>query len=336
MTNIFVHALEGMPDDPIGFTGKSERDIRVRWLVGEPVGSGPWRVDTTRTTSNGLVLVRQGGKPKPECIDEVHLPFIPNGNELKVKLLSGEIHFAPTLTDPSAIAPLKINPDIVVKKTGGISIFFLAFRKGVDVKLRGAIARAINRHKLAELGKEAASLATGLIPPPMIGHDWGMVEPPSTPISEPGSLVLLCPPKNTFARSLAEEVRNQVNSATRIIVQLPDPSSNWKVMNEEWKGGKGDLLIASWHQRDDHSDDPANYLRAIFHSKGSANWGRYDTVDAHLDKGHHKDAVDQIKADIPVLPLVYWHRHSAYRSAVQNLDLLPGALPADRLVNVIV
>jgi hypothetical protein len=33
---VLVHALEGKPDDPIKFTGKSERDIRVRWLVADP------------------------------------------------------------------------------------------------------------------------------------------------------------------------------------------------------------------------------------------------------------------------------------------------------------
>ena len=54
MPKIFVHALEGMPDDPHNFTGNSERDIRVRWLVtdpeGAPVGTGPWRVKSIDTT----------------------------------------------------------------------------------------------------------------------------------------------------------------------------------------------------------------------------------------------------------------------------------------------
>src|SRR5512136_237627 len=106
MPKIFVHALEGEPEDPINFTGKAERDIRVSWLVGNPVGSGPWDVDRRRTTDEKIVLVpsRSGAKTTSK-IEQVHLPFIPDGKEVAERLLlpysdPRHVDFVPSLTDP--------------------------------------------------------------------------------------------------------------------------------------------------------------------------------------------------------------------------------------------
>ena len=113
MRKIFVHALEGAPEDPINFTGKTERDIRVSWLVGNPVGSGPWDVDRRRTNEEKIVLVpsRARAKTRPK-IEEVHLPFIPDGGELAERLLLAyadprHVDFAAALTDPDTFPLLE-------------------------------------------------------------------------------------------------------------------------------------------------------------------------------------------------------------------------------------
>jgi hypothetical protein len=204
----------------------------------------------------------------------------------------------------------------------------------LDQALRKRIASAIDVHALATLWSEAAKPAMGLIPHNMLGHAWGKHDRIETSGPEI-TLTLLCPPPNTFPHSLAIEVQRQLRPVEISVTLSPDAGGypTWKAMTDAWKAGDGDLLIAGWHQRTPYPDDPQPHLRALFHSKGGANWSRYSQADGHLDFRRPKRAVDRIKADVPLVPLVYWTRYSAYRKGI-GLELLPGALPKDRLVNI--
>jgi ABC-type transport system substrate-binding protein len=343
MPTIFSHALEGPPEDPTHFLGKTERDIRVRWLVANEASHGangttlhgPWAKD--HDDANGMYLKRSQHWPSDArgSLDEIHLRYIPGGTDLAEQLQSGNLHFAPSLTDPSLFAALQSNPDIELTAAGNISTFFLMFRlETANRALRRRIASTINVQELAALWPEAAAPATALVHPKMLGHAWGKHE--RADLSGPEvALSLLCPPPNTFPHALAVELQRQLGPVGITLRLSPDTGGypTWKAMNEAWKAGNGDLLIAGWHQRTPYPDDPQPYLRALFHSKGGANWSRYGQADGHLDFRRPKQAVGRLKADVPAVPLVYWTRYSAYRKGL-GLELVPGGLPKDRLVNV--
>jgi ABC-type transport system substrate-binding protein len=344
MPTIFSHALEGPPEDPTHFLGKTERDIRVRWLVANEAShgahgttlNGPWTKD--RDDANGLYLKRSPNWPSNATgtIQEVHLLYRPNGNQVATQLMQGTIHFAPALTDPASFSALRSHPDVDVVAAGNISTYFLMFRleERVNQMLRNRIASAIDVLALADLWSDAATPADALIHPSMHGHAWGK-HGQVAPHGPGADLTLLCPPPNTFPHALAIDIQRQLGPTGIRVALSPNIGGHltWKAMTDAWQAGTGDLLIAGWHQRQPRPDDPKQYLRALFHSNGGANWGRYNQVDGDLTHGRLKQAVDKVIEDVPAVPLVYWTRYSAYRKG-KGVELQAGGLPKDRLVNV--
>lgn len=342
----FYHALEGPPEDSTYLLGRNERDIRVRWLVADEAAhgaagralKGPWMA--AGIDEQGISLRRSKHWPPGAAgnIDAIRLRYLPDGRDVADGLVKGrgDLHFAPSLTDPGSFAALRSHPEVEVVAAGNVSLFFLTFRlERVDQPLRRRIGSAIDVHALAALWPEAAGPAIAFLPPGMVGHTWGKHEPGEA--SGPGeALTLLCPPRNTFPHALAVGIQAQLRPLGIDVTLAPDPAgyANWKAMTQAWMAGTGDLLIAAWHQRQPRPDDPEPYLRALFHSKGGANWSRYGRADGHLDFRRSKQAVERIKADVPVVPLLYWTRYSAYRKGI-GLELQPGGLPKDRLVNVV-
>jgi ABC-type transport system substrate-binding protein len=341
----FYHALEGPPENLAHFLGKTERDIRVRWLVADEAAhgaaglalKGPWAAESI--DDQGISLRRSKHWPPKAAgnIDEIRLRYLPDGRDVAAGMMKGggDLHFAPSLTDPGSFAELRSHPEVEMVAAGNISTFFLTFRlEKVGEQLRKRVASAIDVQALAALWREAARPAIALIPHGMPGHDWGKHE--RTEISGPEvTLTLLCPPPTTFPHALAIEIQRQLRPAGINVTLSLDFGGfpTWKAMSEAWKAGNGDLLIAGWHQRTPYPDDPQPYLRALFHSKGGANWSRYGQADGHIDFRRPKRAVERLKADVPAVPLVYWTRYSAYRKGI-GLELQAGGLPKDRLVNV--
>ena len=358
MTKIFIQALEGPPDDLIAFTGKSERDIRARWLIWDDVASapGPWkRCVSTRTILNRIVLEPSGVGSPPAFLQEVHLVFEPDGAELarRLQLPTGDpdrVDFAPTLTNPATFAALIANPDINVVSTGGMSTFYLAFRtKTLDQRFRRAVAHAIDVHALAPIGQGAASPAFGPVPPSMMGHDPNdpLLRQPPCNVTRAQTLLgasrrapaqtfeILCPMNTTYAGMLADAVAAQL-SATLPLKVVAAHKPTWGDALSAWKSGKGDMLIASWHQRHARSGDPYTFLQALFHSQSTSNLTGYKAADALLRGSgrDHKKAQAAIIKHTPVVFLSHWRRLSAYHARVKNLRLIPGALPEDRLIGV--
>ncbi len=320
---ILVHALEGMPDNPKNFTGNSERDIRVRWLVtdpeGAPVGTGPWRVKGIDNT--GIVLERNTSLPpekQPKHIDEVHLPFIPGGDVLATRLLLppdnlNHVDFAPALTDPGSFSLLEANKRIVqILIMPGFNLFYLGFRMDrpffSDTSHREAVVKAIDVDALVSLGNGAADPAVNPVPLHMHGHDpnlrQGTFDPPGARAllksKEAVRLTLVYNNSLTYARALAETVATDIENN----LSIPSVSvsinrhgfETWGQVAEEARDGQPDMFLYSWNQRVAHSaghpkpnskEDPFDFLIPLFHSRniGTTNLTRYSNpqVDALLD-----------------------------------------------------
>jgi ABC-type transport system substrate-binding protein len=355
MPKTFIQALEGPPDDLIAFTGKSERDIRARWLIWDDVASapGPWkRRVSTEKILNRMVLVPAGGKSTPLHLQEAHLVFVSDGTDLSRRLQlptddSDRVDFAPTLTNPATFAALIANPDINVVATGGMSTFYLALRTTtLDHNLRRAVAHAIDVDALAPMGQGAASPAFGPVPPDMSGCDPRLRQPPcdagrarsfldksTRAMNRP--LEILCPPRTTYAGMLGDAVAAQLSAILPLkVVAVHQPT--WGDALTAWKTGQGEMLIASWHQRRARTGDPYPFLQALFHSESTSNLTGYQAADALLRGSgrNHRKAQAAIIKHLPVVFLSHWRRLSAYHARVKNLRLIPGALPEDRLIGV--
>ncbi len=357
---IFVHALEGIPDDPDKFTGSSERDIRVKWLISDAPGTGPgpWKVSKRIRIPNGIVLERSGRGPQPQFIHEVHLPFISSGDELAKRLVlpasnPRHVDFAPTLNDPDLLQHLIEHRDIRVVQTPGFSLFYLGFcvDKGafVDPQLRRAAAYAINVHSHASLGRGLAHPAAGPVPSAMQGFVPRLRQrsyaPQRTKRSLAGTehpskqpITLLFNKSVAYAARLADAICKDLHPLRRPIEAKDYPS--WGDLVAAVRERKGDMFLYSWHQREPHANDPYDMLIALFHSRnrGTTNLTGYSKpkVDAYLEgaASDHVRAQRKILRDAPMVFLSHWTRTAAYHTRVKDLLVGKGALPHDKLVSV--
>lgn len=365
---IFVHALEGKPDDPKDFNEKSERDIRVRWLVTDSphgqVGSGPWMVKAQPDPTK-IVLVRSGNKPEPQHIEEVHLPFIPKGEDVADRLVLDytdprHVDFAPTLTDPNTFARLQHDSRVQVLTMPGLNIFYLGLITDqgpfMNEPIRKAMVRAIDVHTHAALGGGAADSAIGPVPPCMVGYDPNLQQDrlnlaqaeillKSSGYDARLSLNLVYNSANTYTHNLAQVV---VKTLTSIgLAVTPHAFGTWGEVVNVVKAKTISpntpvhMFLYSWHQRSARANDPYEFLIALFHStrRGTTNltWYNNPRVDALLSPGpqqNHHEAQRIIIQDAPMVFLSHWKRKAAYNVRVQNLQLNPGTLPHDKLVGV--
>lgn len=370
MRKIFVHALEGAPEDPINFTGKTERDIRVSWLVGNPVGSGSWDVDRRRTNHEEIVLVpsRAGAKAKPK-IEEVHLPFIPDGGEVAERLLlpysdPRHVEFAPALTDPDTFPLLEAARDagrIKLVDQSHPNLFYLGFYWGKapfdDLNLRRAVVSAIDVQTHADLkprrggkGKGAAEPATGPIPPSV--HPRGkhplhkqafattkgqrLLRRAGSKGKGLSSLTLVHNSANAYAAKLAGRIADDIERNLGITVIRVGYSTWGRKLEQVQKHWLGDMFLYSWHHRRKHPNDPHDFLKALFHSKSPANLTGYDGVDKLLDATRpNYDAIEaKILDDAPMVFLSHLKRKAAYNVRVKHLTIIDGTLPKNQLIGV--
>ena len=365
---VFVHALEGWPEDTSNFKGKTERDIRVRWLVtradNEPVGSGPWKV---KDRSKDMIVLEPSGKDKkPDYLAEVHLPIIPDGEELARRLQIDDpknpdrVHFAPIMTDPKTISTL--NPKKVeVISNPGLSLLYLGFywdRAPFDNSdLRKAVLSSLNVKELPWAASNYADPAVGPVPPNMKGYDPNIKQLPYNQsaaigflgqshynIDNPLTFVYIKRP--SYANDLAVKVTEQINNCFSSDLKVtPIELGNWETLVPAVKARQGDMFLYSWHQREGRTNDPQGFLSALFHSRNidpkdpidKTNLTRYRNhdVDHLLDSGtpgNLLEAQKKIVGDAPMVFLSHPRRVSAYNKAVKNLKVRFDGLPEDKLI----
>lgn len=370
MPKIFVHALEGEPEDPINFTGKTERDIRVSWLVGNPVGSGPWDVDRRRTTDEKIVLVpsRSGAKTKSK-IEQVHLPFIPDGKEVAERLLlpysdPRHVDFVPSLTDPDTFPQLEAADRegcIKLVDQSHPNLFYLGFYWGKapfdDANFRRAVVAAIDVQTHADLKpsrggrrKGAAEPATGPIPPSMhprgkhplrkqfcgTAKAKGFLRRCDLKAKKTSHLTLIYNSANAYSAQLVGRIADDIERNLGITVVRMGYSTWGKALEQVKKRWEGDMFLYSWHHRRKHPNDPQDFLKALFHSKSQTNLTGYDGVDKLLDAARpNYDAIEaKVLDDAPMVFLSHVKRKAAYNTRVKHLTILDGTLPRNRLTEV--
>jgi peptide/nickel transport system substrate-binding protein len=314
-----------------------------------PVGTGPfmnpqWRADR-------IVLSRNpdywAGTP---AIDEVHFRYIPDGAEALERLLAGEVHFIPSLSDPEAIQRALNDPRLTVMVVPGFNVFYLGIqcrKPPFDQPLmRQAIARGIDVHRAALAGKGAATSACGPLPPHMEGFDPAVRQHPcdadaaAERLRQAGydgrPVVLLHYGPASFIRVLALAVERDLRGIGLNLLRREMPT--WTDLVKAAAEGEGHLFLYSWHMR---TDDAQGFLRALCHSSniGVSNFTGYANpeVDRLLDLTPPREysAIQAtILAEAPMVFLAHWTRVAAQAARVRHLRLNLGVLPEDKLVGV--
>jgi ABC-type transport system substrate-binding protein len=314
-----------------------------------PVGTGPfcnpeWLQDRIILSKNPDYWAG------PPTIDEVHFRYIPDGNEALERLLAGEVHFVPSLSDPDAIQRALSEPRLTVMAVPGFNVFYLGLqcRKAPfdQALMRQAVVRGIDVHRAALAGKGAATPACGPLPVQMEGFDPAVRQHRCDPKAaadllrqagydgRPISLIHYGPP--SFIRDLARAVERDLCGIGLNLSRREMPT--WADLVKAAAEGEGHLFLYSWHMR---TDDAQGFLRALCHSSniGVSNLTGYASpeVDRLLDLTPPREfsaAQATILADAPIVFIAHWTRVAAHAASVRNLRVNRGVLPDDKLVGV--
>jgi len=364
-----IHALEGMPEDLDNFQGKTERDIRVRWLVRNKTNSGPGPWKKCKNDSKDMIVLKPSDMGKKPQLDEVHLPIISDGKALarRLGLKANDpqcVHFAPIMTDPKTISTLDPKKVEVISNPG-LSLFYLGFCRDQapfdNSDLRKAVVSSLNVRELPWAASSYADPAVGPVPPNMKDYDPNIKQLPYEQsaairfleqshyhIENPLTFVYVNPP--SYANDLAVKVTEQINNCFSSKLKVrPIAVGNWEGLVAAVKAKQGDMFLYSWHQREGRANDPQGFLSALFHSRnidpkdpiGKTNLTRYRNaeVDRLLDSGtpgNLLEAQKKIVGDAPMVFLSHPRRVSAYNKAVKKLSVIHDGLPEDQLVEVII
>jgi len=264
-----------------------------------PVGTGPFRFGSW--TDEQLLLDANldyfAGAP---YLDHVVILF-PRADEHdagNARFLRGETEI---VTPTSDTLPLLVNdPTIQIHRYQDLSLSFMGMNTGIppldDVRVRRAIASAIDRKSLAELSPSTRREAQGILPPGLPSYSPAPKALPYDPeaarrlLAEagyPGGRGLK-PIKLFAAQSGSSEVvksiRQQIKDLAAIGIKLDVHEVSWRELNIRIEGHDAAMFQLGWVA---DLPDPDSFLRTLFEPGGSANYFdfRDDETALALERG---------------------------------------------------
>jgi len=316
-----------------------------------PRGTGPFQYSTIGAP---LVLEKnpQYGGPWTGNIDKVSFTVYDTPQKISDALKNGDAHFTPALE----VATLP--PNVQRIEVDALNLFYLGldtkFPPFKDPLVRRAVAQAVNVSEVVNIARSNglnAIAAQGPLPPPM--RDEQVSQFRGDPAMAKHLLEIAGYKFATkvplfYHGVLDNEVAGYI--AARLqgvgINVEPTPLPTWDDLLAAVRTGHGHLFLYSWHVR---WPFPERFLVPLFHSELSegTNLTRYDDreFDRRLEEALGLQGQDQSNAysflqqkivdDVPMVCLYHTKRMAAYRvDLVKGLVLNPGALPANKLMDV--
>jgi peptide/nickel transport system substrate-binding protein len=207
-----------------------EPNARKAWLTSNPAGTGPFSIRVPGDYADGtsITLTRfdgyWDGKPELERI------VFETQQETRVRtqrVRAGSVHFVDSL-DPSDWGSLERDPAVHLHTWLGQNLCYLALNCSpehghvtADVRVRRAIALAIDREPMVAKYSGRAVPQHVLIPPTMLGHPRGY-RPPSDLVPRSDALAQ--------ARTLIEEAGA---TGARLLMYYPDTARGYLLYPDE-------------------------------------------------------------------------------------------------------
>jgi peptide/nickel transport system substrate-binding protein len=282
-----------------GFKGMAiiPREIVEDGTIGtRPVGTGPFRF-VSRSPGQGIRLERNPdywradeGLPRLEGIQFIQIPDA--GTKLTA-LRTGEVHWIDTVP-PQNIDTLAAESGITVGRVPGGDYHYFAMNQNRppfnDVRVRRALAMAINRDEIAEAAQFGAASANQTAIPAS-NAAWHFDYAPFAVADVAGARTLLnqAGASNlTFSFLVSSDFPETVTQAQVIAAQLAPLGITVQINDVEfstWLAMQGDgdfdAFMLSWIG----NIDPDDFYYAQHHSTGGFNFQGYanDEVDRLLD-----------------------------------------------------
>jgi ABC-type transport system substrate-binding protein len=328
------------------------RDVR-------PVGTGPFRFAAARAGRVELVA-NPGYWGGPPRLARVVFQRYPDAAALARALVAGALDVTAAVTQEQ-VAALRASPELVLETRTGLNVAFVSLNNArppfSDVRVRQAIARAVDRDELVARVLESHGVAArNPLPPSLFGYAARTRE---LVLDRPGARRLLAEagfpdgfeatlltvgsprPSMPAPLRLAEQLRADLAQvAIRVALQ---PASSWSDYVERGTRGEYEMMVLGW-QAD--TTDPNDFLSALVATSaiGATNRSRYASpaMDALLKRGRmardaeeraalYHEAQELFQRDMPWVPLYHVSAFTAYRRNVRDVVAGPtGTLRYDR------
>jgi ABC-type transport system substrate-binding protein len=313
-----------------------------------PIGTGPFRLSSWNET--GLTLA---ANPEhfagPPHLDEVRILFpVPEDADAEAVLFQrGELEIFDVT--PAHLSRLSEDGSVRLIQYQELSTSFLGMQTDhpalSDLRVRQAIAHAIDREALAGISTETRRQAEGILPPglPMyspsskaLAHDpatarrlleeAGFPEGDGLPVIE-----LFTSARNRAAIRTLDSLRAQLAG---VGIRIEANVVPWSELNRRIDDHSAPLFMLGWVA---DLADPDAFLRSLFHSKGSSNYFSLSDqeTDTMLGRGYREmnpaeraRIYEQIERRIleltPVVPLYHARGIIATRTDLHGFE--PGPL----------
>lgn len=293
---LYVLAMDDMRIVPEGSVRALGDDAFRR----APIGTGPfrfasWTDDALRLDANPQYF---GGAP---YLDQIVILFPrPDEHDAGNRRFSlGELEIVEPTSDT---LPLMLrDPAIEVHRYQDLSLSFMGMNTGVppldDVRVRRAIAHAIDRHSLAGLAPSTRREAQGILPPGLPSYSPAAK---ALPFDRAAARRLLAEAGHPGGRGVGPlrfyTAQAGSSAVVKTIAQLRDDLAavgitlevhevTWRELNNRIEGHDAKLFQLGWVA---DLPDPDSFLRSLFEPGGSANY--FDFFDRETGRALERGA----------------------------------------------
>ena len=330
---------------------KAVEDLGDKWGTAELVGNGRYMLSEWRK-GELIVLKRNpsyaGDPPK---IDEIRYILGQESPAIVQRFEAGEVDILQDVP-PGDFTRLQQDPKYqdcwVSMQQGAVRYLCMNVEEKPfgNIKVREAVAHAVNKERLIKLMNGRAVVANGVFPPtlPQFNPD---LKAPDYDLEKSKALLAEAGLPDGFRtdmyyyqeetrQKLAEAIQSDL-AAVGIKVTLR-PVQREVFANEAGIAHKYPFMIAEWYQ---DYPDPSNYLDVLLHSRqvraqASNNFARYKNpkVDAVIDEARaeadpqkrtelYREAEEIAMADVPWVPLHHEKAYILHQPNVTGVTLHP-------------
>lgn len=315
-------------------------------FVKKPVGTGPF--EFVELTPQGQVVLKAHdayfrGKPAVRQLTFIH---IGDENTAAAALQRGDVQVIWTRGNPEVVKVLREDPKVRVERVIEFYNLFQVqfgprFKPMQDVRVRRALAHAIDRRVIASALPGLDEMAQVMRPPQLFG---GTTDVPTYPFDPPKARQLLSEAgyPNGFPLTLMVQKREPETTVAEILVsqwQAVGVNARLEVLDataafDRRDKGDFDVTISATAR----PGDPHLFFWDVFYSEAippyGSNFFHYKEADALIDAGRitidearraqiYRALQRKLMADLPIIPLFYRAYVLAMTAPVKTMT--PGA-----------
>jgi peptide/nickel transport system substrate-binding protein len=333
-----------------------------------PIGTGPYQLEAWNPGERVVVKRFEGYWGEAPAMDRVVFLVVVDARQRLIDLEAGSVDLATAIL-PDETAFVELHPDLLVHRTPGNDICYLAFNERHppfdDVRVRRAANYAINKDPIIKLGYSGRAIAAdGPLPP----TQWGYHAPATRYPYDPAKA------KQLLAEAAADGTFDPNRTYTLYALSTPRPyvPSPERVArllqgSLEQVGLKTELVVQPYQQhndavsRGDHdmalfgwvgdTGDPDNFLYVLFdsqnaHASEPQNIAFYEqpevdkllveaqtTTDDASRSALYAAAQDRISADAVWVPIAHSELVVAGRAELEHVKISPTGHPIFPLIS---